>query len=177
MIKILFEAHSSTWDNEAGIASGANDSPLSDIGKKQAAQLGIRYKDMPFDAVFCSALARSYRTAEIAFPNHYHLIIQDPRLNECNYGKLNGLLTSTVEPMKKKHITTPFPEGESYTDTCQRMHSFLQDLAQSYQDKSILIIGHRATQYGLEHWLKGKSIDEAVTERWSWKPGWEYTLT
>lgn len=176
MIKIIFELHPTTWDIEAGISSGANDAPLSDIGKKQAIQLGKRYKDTTFDAIFCSTLSRSYRTAEIAFSNRDVLIVEDARLNECNYGKLNGHLAITVEPNRKKHIITPFPGGESYTDTCQRMYGFLQDLARGYQDKVVMIIGHRATQYGLEHWLKGKSIEEAVTGKWNWNPGWEYIL-
>lgn len=176
MIKIIFELHSATWDIEAGISSGANDAPLSNIGKKQAAQLGIRYKEATFDVIFCSTLSRSYRTAEIAFAHRNFPIVEDARLNECNYGRLNGHLASNVEPHRKNHITTPFPDGESYTDTCQRMYSFLQDLAKSYQNKSVMIIGHRATQYGLEHWLKRKSIEEAVTNKWTRTPGWEYVL-
>ncbi len=176
MIKILFETHATTWDNEAGIASGANDSPLSDLGRKQAARLGARYRDDTFDAIFCSTLARSYRTAEIAFSDRDLLIITDARLNECNYGKLNGHLAREVEPKRASHIETPFPGGESYTDACKRMHSFLEELAKDYQDKKLLIIGHRATQYGLDHWLKGKSIQEAITAPWAWQPGWEYVL-
>jgi broad specificity phosphatase PhoE len=176
MIKIIFETHATSLDNEAGISSGANDTLLSETGKKQALQLGARYKHTSFDAIFCSTLSRSYQTAEIAFSDRNFLIHQDARLNECNYGRLNGHPASIVEPKRRKHITTPFPEGESYTDTCERMHSFLQDLAISYQNKSVMIIGHRATQYGLEHWLKGQSIEEAATSDWSWQPGWEYVL-
>ncbi len=176
MINIIFESHATTWDNEAGIASGANDVELSDVGEQQATQLGARYKHDTFDVIFCSALSRSIRTAEIAFRNRDFLIVQDARLNECNYGKLNGHLACDVELMRKKCINTPFPDGESYDNTCQRMYSFLQDLARSFQGKKVLIIGHRATQYGLEHWLNGKSIEEIVTSPWCWEPGWQYVL-
>ena len=176
MIKILFESHATTRDNEAKIASGAHDTELSDLGKKQALELGERYRHAVFDAIFCSALSRSYKTAEIAFSDRNFLIVQDARLNECDYGEYNGHPTSEVESMKKACISVAFPGGESYVDTCRRMGEFLQQLAESFQGKQVLIIGHRATQYALEHFLNGKTIEEAVTSPWTWQPGWEYTL-
>lgn len=39
-----------------------------------------------------------------------------------------------------------------------------------------MIIGHKATQYGLEHWLKGVSIKDAITASWKWQPGWNYVV-
>lgn len=39
-----------------------------------------------------------------------------------------------------------------------------------------MVIGHRATQYGLEHWVKGVTVKEAVTALWKWQPGWTYEL-
>jgi len=39
-----------------------------------------------------------------------------------------------------------------------------------------MIIGHRATQYGLEHWIKGVPIKDVVTASWKWQPGWKYEL-
>jgi phosphoserine phosphatase len=67
MITIIFEAHGTTFDNEAHLASGHNDVALSPLGENQARELGERYKDIHFDAIFCSDLQRSYKTAEIAF--------------------------------------------------------------------------------------------------------------
>lgn len=39
-----------------------------------------------------------------------------------------------------------------------------------------MIIGHRATQYGLEHFINHVSIHDTITLLWSWQPGWEYQL-
>ena len=63
MVEIVFEAHSTTLDNESRLASGWFDVGLSELGKRQAKELGERYKDEVFDAVFCSDLQRSYKTA------------------------------------------------------------------------------------------------------------------
>jgi len=67
MITLIFESHSTTKDNEAGTAAGWYDVELSDVGMQQAKELGQRYAGQAFDAVFCSDLQRSYKTAELAF--------------------------------------------------------------------------------------------------------------
>ena len=177
MLTIIFETHGTTVDNEAHVSSGWNDVALSELGQKQAAELGQRYAGRHLDAVYCSELQRSYRSAEIAFKGREIKIIRDARLNECNYGDLNGALSDQVEPMRGQYISEPFPNGESYEQTCARMKSFIDEAKQKHDGQTTMVIGHRATQYGLEHWLKSKSIIEAVTAPWQWQPGWEYIVS
>ena len=115
MISIIFEAHATTLDNEAHLASGHGDPGLSPLGEKQARELGERYDNQDFDVIFCSDLQRSYKTAEIAFGKKFP-IIKDKRLRECDYGDLTSHLSDEVEPLKVEHISVPFPTGESYED-------------------------------------------------------------
>lgn len=176
MITIVFESHATTIDNEAHISSGSYDVALSDLGLQQAAELGQRRKDDHFDAIFCSELQRSWKTGELAFHDRGIPIIRDARLNECDYGELTRHPSSEVEPVRATYITSPFPGGESYTQTTERMRSFLCDLLRTHDGKRVLIIGHRATQYGLEHVLRGVPLERAVTAPWQWQPGWEYAL-
>lgn len=175
MVTIIFEAHSTTTDNEAHLASGHNDVELSELGLKQSAELGERYASERFDAIFCSDMQRAYKTAEIAFGNSFP-IIRDARLRECDYGDLTQKPKEAVDAEKPNRITEPFPNGESYEQTCARMEDFLTDLLQDYDGKRVMIIGHRATQYGLEHSINGVAIKDAVTTAWKWQPGWEYNL-
>lgn len=149
---------------------------LSELGKKQAKDLGKRYSKESFDAIFCSDLQRSYKTAEIAFKERNLPIIKDERLRECDYGDLTQYPSREVDPEKTKHINSPFPNGESYEDTSQRMKSFLEDLAKNYDNKRVMIIGHRATQYGLEHWINKVTLKNAIETPWQWQPGWIYEL-
>jgi len=175
MISLLFESHATSFDNEAHIASGHNDVELSPLGIQQAKELGKRYKDQNFDAIFCSDLQRSYKTAEIAFVKKFP-IIKDKRLRECDYGDLTRHPSEEMEPLKVEHISVPFPNGESYDDTIKRMKSFLDDLKKNYDGKKVMIIGHRATQYGLEYWINGVSLKTLVTAPFKWQPGWKYTF-
>lgn len=81
-----------------------------------------------------------------------------------------------IDKRKEESIKTAFPNGESFEDTSARMKSFLQDLLKDYDEKTIMIIGHRATQYGLDEYVKGMSLRDAVLVPWKWQPGWKYRL-
>lgn len=175
MVTIVFEAHSTTIDNENHVSSGHYDIGLSELGIKQSHELGERYANDHFDVIFCSDLQRSYKTAELAFANQFP-IVKDARLRECDYGDFTRRPSSEVDPEKASRITEPFPNGESYGQTVERMGSFLNDLLLDYDGKHVMIIGHRATQYGLEHWIKGVSVKDAVLALWKWQPGWKYEL-
>lgn len=175
MITIIFEAHATCIDNELEIASGQSDSPLSELGLQQAAELGERYADQDFEAIFCSDLQRSYRTAELAFGDRLP-IVKDARLRECDYGDMTQQPSELVSAEKPKRISVPFPNGESYEQACARMRAFVNDLQAKYDGKTVMIIGHRATQYGLEHVLNGVPIVQAVTASWHWQPGWRYEI-
>lgn len=177
MVTIIFESHGTTLDNESYLSSGWFDVELSAVGKKQAEELGERHQNEHFDAIFCSDLKRAYETAEIAFAQRGIKIIKDARLRECDYGDLTRHPSEEVEPQRQTYITTPFPNGESYVQTAERMKSFLNDLHQNYDGRKVMIIGHRATQYGLEHWINKIPLEKAVTAPWHWQPGWTYEFS
>jgi broad specificity phosphatase PhoE len=176
MVTITFEAHSTTIDNEKDISSGHNDVELSKLGEQQSKELGERHKNEYFDAIFCSDLQRSYKTAEIAFSDRNFKIIKDNRLRECDYGDLTQQPSEKVKAAKIQYINESFPNGESYLQASERMKDFLNDLLKDYDNKKVMIIGHRATQYGLEYWIKNIPLEQAVTAPWKWQPGWIYEL-
>lgn len=175
MITIIFEAHGTTFDNEAHLSSGHNDVALSPLGEQQSREMGERYKDDHFDAVFVSGLQRAVRSAEIGFGDKWP-IIKDARLRECDYGDLTRHPSEEVEAEKPKRIHVSFPNGESYEQTTARMKSFLEDLLKNYDGKRVMIIGHRATQYGLDNLINGIPLEQLVSAKFKWQPGWEYKL-
>ncbi len=175
MTIIIFATHSTTFDNEAGIASGFHDVELSLKGKQQARELGEYYKNDYFEAIFCSDLRRSYETAEIAFGTKFP-IIRDARLRECDYGDFTGCATKQIEAQKIQRVREPFPHGESYEQAAARMKSFLDDVRKNYDAKKVMIIGHRATQYSLEHLIHGVALEDIVNAPWAWQAGWMYHL-
>ncbi len=174
-MKIYFATHSTTKDNEAEISSGWKDAELSDLGIQQSKEMGERFKDIKIDLICCSDLKRAVDTVKIAFGDKYP-VIADKRLRELNYGDFNGKPSEVVEPMKKEHIKELYPNGESYEQAVARIHEFYKELKEKYPDKTILVVGHRATQYGLDTLVGGKTVEECLDAPFKWQPYWEYNL-
>lgn len=175
MTTIVFESHGTTLDNEQELPSGHFDVELSPLGVKQSLEMGSRYKADHFDAIFCSDLQRSYKSAEIGFGDKWP-IVKDPRLRECDYGEYTRRPELWRTDEKIHRISVAFPGGESYVQTVARMESFLNELRAKYDGKRVMVIGHRATQYGLEHIINGVSLKVIISAHWKWQPGWTYQL-
>ena len=71
---------------------GRTDLPLSQTGRKEAAALGERFRDIPLTHVFCSHLSRSIQTAQALTPAPIVL----PGLEEQNMGQWDGLTFSEI---------------------------------------------------------------------------------
>ncbi len=175
-VDIVFETHSWSEDNERGIATGWLPGLLSERGRTAAAELGKRHHEAAIAAIFTSDLARAVETAAIAFGVTGIPIIQDERLRECNYGRLNGMPVERLQAERAQHVDEPFPGGESYQQVVVRVAAFLTDLLRGYDGRRVVLIGHSATRWALEHVLRGVPLEHLVAAPFEWQPGWEYTL-
>lgn len=173
---IIFETHSWSEDNDRGIATGWLDGRLSDRGKRLARELGERHHHDGTAMVFTSDLARAVETAEIAFAGTGITIIKDARLRECNYGQWNGIPVAQLEASRLLHIDNPYPGGESYCQVVDRVASFLADLARNWDGVRVLIIGHSATRWALDHLLTSVPLEHLVSAPFGWREGWSYIL-
>jgi alpha-ribazole phosphatase/probable phosphoglycerate mutase len=175
-MKIYLTAHATATDNEAELSSGWKDVELSELGLRQAKELGDIFKDIKIDLVCCSDLKRAVDTVKIAFKDKIPSII-DKRLRELNYGDFNGKPAEIVGPMKMQKIKKPFPNGESYDQAMERTHEFYNELKKNHPNKTVLVVGHRATQYGLDTLIDGKTIEECLSVPFKWQPYWEYNFS
>jgi broad specificity phosphatase PhoE len=175
-VEIVYETHATSTDNEAGIATGWLDGELSETGRRQARELGERRRDTGLAAVFASDLARAVQTAEIAFAGTDLPIRRDRRLRECDYGRMNGMPTAELERQRPNRLDDPFPGGESYRDVVDRVASFLAEIRPEFKDRRILVIGHAATRWALDHLIDGADLDALVRAPFAWQEGWVYLL-
>ena len=91
MTTVVYETHSTSEHNEAGIATGWLGGALSAAGRRQAVELGERRRDDGIELVVASDLWRAVETAAIAFDGSGIPLRVDWRLRECDYGELNGM--------------------------------------------------------------------------------------
>jgi 2,3-bisphosphoglycerate-dependent phosphoglycerate mutase len=175
VIHVVFETHSISEDNERGAASGWSHSRLSPRGRELARELGRRRHD-GIDAVFSSDLRRAVETAELAFADAATPILLDWRLRECDYGQENAGPAATHVRNRARFLTEPYPGGESWSQAVTRVGRFLDDLPLRWDGTRVLVIGHVATRWGLEHHLRGVPLGELVQADFAWQEGWEYVL-
>jgi 2,3-bisphosphoglycerate-dependent phosphoglycerate mutase len=177
-IDIVFETHQWSEDNERGIASGWLPGKLSMRGRADARERGRRRRSEGIAAVFTSDLGRAVETAEIAFTGTTIPILHDWRLRECDYGELNGVPVETIHADRYKHLDLPFPSGESWRQAIERVGRTLKDLPMRWNECRILIIGHVATRWALDHFINGVPVEDLLAAEFGWRSeGWEYRLS
>jgi len=172
-LHIVFCTHQTSEDNEAGLASGHHDTPLSDLGRQQAAERREEMREQHFDGAFCSDLVRATETAAIVLEGRIEATA-DTRLRELDYGELTRHPVPEVLGGALEHVAVPYPGGESYVDATERIRSFLDETAVRLGDARVLLIGHRATHHALEHLCDGRPLVEAVAAEFAWQPMWEF---
>jgi 2,3-bisphosphoglycerate-dependent phosphoglycerate mutase len=175
-VEIVYETHSTTEDNERGIATGWLPGRLSDAGRADAAMLGQRRRDDGLAAIFVSDLERAIETVEVAFAGTAVPVLMDWRLRECDYGQLNGAAAPEVHGDRRKYLDLPYPGGESWRQATDRVGRFLSDVPLRWEGQRILVVGHAATRLGLERFLGGEDLEEVIAADFSWQEGWEYRL-
>jgi len=175
-VQVVFETHSWSEDNDRGVATGWNPGALSAKGRALASELGERRRNDGIAAVYTSDLRRATETVEIAFRGSEIPILHDWRLRECNYGTSNGMLASELHRTKADHLECPYPDGESWSAAIERVGWFLRDLALVRDGQRVLVVGHVATSWGLQHFLEGRPLAELVAAGFDWRLGWEYQL-
>ncbi|MFL5761422.1 MAG: histidine phosphatase family protein [Thermomicrobiales bacterium] len=175
-VEIIYETHSITTDNEAGIATGWLPGKLSERGRELAHALGERRRTDDLAAVFVSDLPRAVETAELAFAGSEIPIFQDARLRECNYGALNGMPLAQLETERSRHVDEPFPGGQSYRQLVGETRDFLHTLAALWNGRTVLIIAHAANKWAFDHLLNGIPLENLIDAPFAWQAGWRYSL-
>lgn len=155
MVIFYIVRHGQTLLNFLNRAQGWSDSPLTDMGKQTAMELGCRLKEVHFDAVYTSDLPRAIQTAELilsALEKPVPQIQTDTRLREWCLGTLeseyNSVLIermadwlggiSSFEELNKRlpdvataiyrHDTTGM--AEPFTDIVSRLNSIFTEISQ-----------------------------------------------
>lgn len=175
-VRVVYETHATSEDNERGVATGWLGGRLSQAGSGQARELGERRRDDGLDLVVASDLNRAVETARLAFAGTGIPVVLDWRLRECDYGELNGMPRALFERERTLHVDEPWPGGESWRRAVERVGGFLDELRAEHDGERVLLIGHIATRWALEHVVAGRPLEQLAVEEFRWQPGWEYEV-
>jgi broad specificity phosphatase PhoE len=81
-----------------------------------------------------------------------------------------------IDAVRPGRVDEPYPGGESYRDVVARVESFLGDLSPRLDGARVLLIGHAATRWALDHLLLGVPLEDLVPAPFDWQEGWSYRL-
>src|SRR6202011_1230367 len=151
-IDLVFETHSITVDNEEGRATGWWAGRLSGPSPGPGAPRGGAPRGRGGRAAVCSSdLTRAAETASVAFGASGIPVLLDWRLRECDYGKRNGMPVAELHANPRDHLDRAYPGGESWRQAVERVGLFLNDLPLRWDGQRVLVIGHVATRWALDH--------------------------
>lgn len=138
--------------------------------------MGARRLHDGINAVFTSDLRRAVQTVEIALTGSSIPVLHDWRLRECDYGDRNGGPVTELHGARRRHLDTPYPGGESWRQAVERVGRFLDDLPLRWTGGRVLVVGHTATRWALDHFLAGALLEDLLDAPFDWREGWEYRL-
>ena len=151
---IYIVRHGLTEWNKLKKLQGAADIPLAKEGILLAEKTGEALKDVKFDICFTSPLSRARQTAEYVLGDRNVPIIPDKRIQEINFGHLEGdcvrdaegnYIDPQVEMFFRDPVNFKRPEnGEDIFDVIARTKDFWEEKTSdpSLTDKTVLVASH-----------------------------------
>jgi probable phosphoglycerate mutase len=147
---IYLVRHGQTEFNRARRLQGHVDSPLTDLGVRQAQAVARLLKDLTRGEtgwrVISSPLGRARRTAESVGEALGAKVEEDARLIEVSWGDWDGRLRSELEAAHPEAFgrsgwAFDAPTGESYEAVCARMADWLESLPPE-PERRIVAVSH-----------------------------------
>ncbi len=142
---IYFVRHGQTFFNKSEKLQGCCDSPLTDLGIKQAKQSAKVLKKQYFDKAFCSPLGRVRETVEILLKGRNTAIEYNDDLQEPNFGEWEGQKVEYGPLLRQCCDDLDFSPvgGESKKSLATRIKRMMQTiLANTQENDRILIVAH-----------------------------------
>lgn len=139
--------------------------PLTKTGINQAKQATKKLKKEKIDLIFSSELLRARQTAEIVSKYLKIPVKYDARLNEINFGILDGGPIKSWQEMFKNYqdfLTNKPDGGESRLEVKNRFLDFIEQINIKYKNKNILIVSHGDTIWMAEAALLNLNEKETI---------------
>jgi broad specificity phosphatase PhoE len=67
-----------------------------------------------------------------------------------------------LEVERSRRLDQPFPNGEGWRQAVARVVSFLDELATRYQGQRVVLIGHVATRWALDHHILTVPLEQLI---------------
>lgn len=168
MIRLYITRHGETVWNIQKRMQGHKDSPLSQLGARQAEWLAEALKDVEFEAAYSSSSRRALQTTRIIVGSRDIPVVPMDGLMEINLGVWEGLVFSEAEslyPEEYKNFWN-YPNryspvgGETIEALIERAGRTLETIAKRHNCGNVLVVTHAVTLKAMAAYVEKKEIKD-----------------
>lgn len=142
--------HGQTELNKARRYHGVTDSPLTSYGIEQARALALRLRRIRFTIAIVSPSDRERVMVTTLLTGRSVPIAEDPRWNETNHGRWEGLTFGEVQARFREEAVARFADGihgratdgESLAEVSRRVLAGWDALLRDHSGERILVVTH-----------------------------------
>ena len=191
--KIYLFRHGQSTYNAGGMGknkkfTGWKDAKLTKLGIKQSKIIAKKLKKKKIEAAFYTRLSRSKDTLKevLKFHPECRIKIQDDRMIERSYGKLQGYKHKTIIEKygEKKYnlwhrsYNVPPPKGESIKMVEKRVYSFIKDLMKFIKKNkvNVAISAHGNSMRPFRRYFEGFSAKKMMSLEMPYDSYFEYKI-
>lgn len=132
--------HGETLFNVRRVMQGWIDSPLTELGREQAARVGryFKHEGITFDHAYASTLARTHQTIEAITDMPFE---RDPGLREMHFGEFEAERIELIPPRPWNDFFVRYG-GESEDEFRERICSAFNAIMERSDHRDVLVVSH-----------------------------------
>lgn len=156
--KLVLMRHGETLFNQRKRVQGWVDSPLTELGIRQALHSGewIKAQNIPFDHAYSSTSERACDTLELIWENPYTRL---KGLKEWNFGILDGEPEYLNPPLEQYSEFFSTHGGESREELVNRLNQTLTEIMNREDHQNVLAVSHGGSIRNFERfWDHGQTV-------------------
>lgn len=156
MTRLILVRHGITDDNLKYLLSGWTDTPLNEVGIRQAECAADKLQEFvtpgnQVHAVYASPLQRTAKTAEIIAVRLGLPVTCEDGLKEMNFGRFDGSSIMQLYDTHKEMVDTAlnpgddefgWEGGETRPQLYRRIESAIRRIAEKHPDQTVVIVSH-----------------------------------
>ncbi|MBM7565545.1 histidine phosphatase family protein [Paenibacillus sacheonensis] len=160
--------HGQTEWNTQRRFQGHEDSPLTELGVKQASWLGESMRSITIDVIYSSTSPRARRTAEIIGSDRSIPLHTSDGFKEIRLGLWEGMNqdeAKSLHPVQFHHFWNDpeafqVQDAEAFQDVSERAVARLRQIVEEHAGKAILIVAHTVVVKLLMAYFENRALKD-----------------
>ena len=148
MTTLYFVRHGESYANLNNLFTGQSNASLTRRGRAQAANTDRLLRDVQFDAIYSSDLARARETGDTIAATHKLTLQTDERLREIFGGDWEDIPFKSITKFPEYDLwyhkigLSRCPNGESVAEVQARVRAAVEDIVRANPGKTVCISTH-----------------------------------